>query len=107
MTTVAPGNSLSPLSTIASNTGWASLSELLMTLRISDVASGAQLHRTEYFRQVLAPMDVEHQIRLWLPAPRGVARYLYINRCQEDGDFADHDRDLLDLLRPVATDAPR
>lgn len=69
-------------------------------LRISDVAAGPGLHRLDYFRQVLAPMGIEHQIRLWLPAPHGVARYVYINRGLDDGDFADHDRDLLELLRP-------
>ncbi len=36
--TAAPGNSFSPLSTMASKTGCVSLSELLMTLRISAVA---------------------------------------------------------------------
>lgn len=71
-----------------------------VALKISDVARGPALHRLAYFRQVLAPMDVEHQIRLWLPAPAGVARYLWINRALADGDFADHDRDLLELLRP-------
>ena len=69
-------------------------------LRISDVARGPALHRLTYYRQVLAPMGVEHQIWLWLPARAGVARYLWINRASTDGDFADHDRDLLDLLRP-------
>jgi DNA-binding CsgD family transcriptional regulator len=69
-------------------------------LKISDVVTGPSLHRLDYFRQVLAPMGVEHQIRLWLPAPHGVARYLYINRGPADGDFEDHDRDILELLRP-------
>jgi DNA-binding CsgD family transcriptional regulator len=69
--------------------------------RISDVVSGPGLHRLDYFREVLAPMGVEHQIRLWLPAPRGVARYLFINRGLDDGDFEDHERDLLDLLGPT------
>jgi DNA-binding CsgD family transcriptional regulator len=69
-------------------------------LRLSDVAAGPELHRLDYFREVLAPMGVEHQIRLWLPAPRGVARYLYINRSRSDGDFCDHDRELLEVLRP-------
>jgi len=36
--TMAPGNSLCPLSTMASNTGWVSLSELLMTLSMPEVA---------------------------------------------------------------------
>ena len=69
-------------------------------LKISDFATGPGLHRLDYFRQVLAPMGVEHQIRLWLPAPPGVARYLYVNRRSADGDFGDHDRELLELLRP-------
>ena len=37
--TRAPGKSFSPLCTMASNTGWVSVGELLMTLRISAVAA--------------------------------------------------------------------
>jgi DNA-binding CsgD family transcriptional regulator len=69
-------------------------------LRISDVVTPPQLHRLAYFREVLAPMGVEHQLRLWLPAPAGVARYLFVNRGAAEDDFGEHDRDLLELLRP-------
>jgi DNA-binding CsgD family transcriptional regulator len=69
-------------------------------LRISDFASTRQLHRLEYYDQALRPLGIEHQIRFWLAAPSGIARYYYISRRHEDGDFTDQERDMLQLLRP-------
>lgn len=69
-------------------------------LRISDFASSRQLHRLDYYDQALRPLGIEHQIRFWVAAPRGVARFYYISRRHEDGDFTDPERDVLELLRP-------
>jgi DNA-binding CsgD family transcriptional regulator len=69
-------------------------------LKISDFVSCLQLHRLDYYQHALRPMGVEHQIRVWLPAPPGLARFLYINRARVDGDFGERDRELLELLRP-------
>jgi DNA-binding CsgD family transcriptional regulator len=69
-------------------------------LKISDFVSRLQLHRLAYYQHALRPMDVEYQIRVWLPAPSGQARFLYINRARIGGDFVERDREILELLRP-------
>jgi hypothetical protein len=39
-------------------------------LKISDFISLRQLHRLDYYDSVLRPFRIEHQMRLWLSAPR-------------------------------------
>jgi DNA-binding CsgD family transcriptional regulator len=67
---------------------------------LSDFVSSRRLHRLEYYHDVLRPMGVEHQLRLWLPAPAATSRVFYFNRSSAGGDFADRERGLLELLRP-------
>jgi DNA-binding CsgD family transcriptional regulator len=69
-------------------------------LKISDFLSARELHRLHYYNHALRPLGIEHQIRLWLGAPPGIARYFYVGRRATDGDFGERDRDLLELLRP-------
>lgn len=69
-------------------------------LKISDFLSPTRLHRLDYYNHALRPLGIEYQMRLWLSAPPGVARYLSISRRQADGDFTERDRALLQLLRP-------
>jgi DNA-binding CsgD family transcriptional regulator len=69
-------------------------------LKISDFVSSRELHRLHYYNHALRPLGIEHQMRLWLSAPPGVARYFYVSRRQADGDFTERDRDLFELLRP-------
>jgi DNA-binding CsgD family transcriptional regulator len=68
--------------------------------KISDLLSQRRLHKLDYYNYALRPLEIEHQIRLWLAAPPGTARYLYISRRQSSGDFTERDRDLLELVRP-------
>jgi DNA-binding CsgD family transcriptional regulator len=67
---------------------------------LSDFVSGRALHRLDYYHTVLRPMGIEHQLRLWLPAPPALARVFCFNRRSGDGDFGDRERGLLELLRP-------
>ena len=67
---------------------------------LSDFVSSRQLHQLEYYQHVLRPMGVEHQLRLWLPAPAKTSRVFYFNRSSAGADFADRERGLLELLRP-------
>ena len=69
-------------------------------LKISDFVSPRELHRLDYYNHALRPLGIEHQMRLWLSAPPGVARYFYVSRRRADGDFTERDRGLLELLRP-------
>jgi DNA-binding CsgD family transcriptional regulator len=67
---------------------------------LSDFVSGRALHRLDYYHTVLRPMGIEHQLRLWLPAPPALARVFYFNRRSVNGDFGDRERGLLEVLRP-------
>jgi DNA-binding CsgD family transcriptional regulator len=69
-------------------------------LKISDFVSSRELHRLDYYNHALRPLEIEHQMRFWLSAPPGVARYFYVSRRHADGDFTERDRDLFELLRP-------
>jgi DNA-binding CsgD family transcriptional regulator len=69
-------------------------------LKISDFLAAEKLHRLDYYNHALRPLGIEHQIRLWLTAPPGIARYFYISRRRSDYDFAERDREVLQLLRP-------
>jgi DNA-binding CsgD family transcriptional regulator len=69
-------------------------------LKISDFMSSRELHWLDYYNHALRPLGIEHQMRFWLSAPSGVARYFYIGRRRTDGDFTERDRELLELLRP-------
>lgn len=70
-------------------------------LKISDFVSSRELHQLHYYNHALRPLGIEHQMRLWLSAPPGVARYFYVSRRRADSDFTERDRDLLELLRPL------
>jgi DNA-binding CsgD family transcriptional regulator len=72
----------------------------IRALKISDFASARELHRLDYYNHALKPLGIEHQLRLWLSAPPGIARYFYISRRVAEGDFVERDRDLLELVRP-------
>jgi DNA-binding CsgD family transcriptional regulator len=68
--------------------------------KISDFVSPEELHRLDYYNEALRPIGIEHQMRLWLPAPLGIARFFSVSRRRADGDFSERDRDVLELLRP-------
>ena len=69
-------------------------------MKISDFMSSRELHQLDYYNHGMRPLGIEHQMRLWLSAPPGVARYLYVSRRRTDADFSERDRDLLELVRP-------
>jgi DNA-binding CsgD family transcriptional regulator len=68
--------------------------------RLSDFVSLQALRRLEYYDHVLRPFGIDHQMRVWLPAPGGSARVFYFSRRSAEGDFDDRERTLLELLRP-------
>lgn len=69
-------------------------------LKISDLLSPGELHKLDYYNHALRPLGIEHQMRVWLSAPPGIARYFSVSRRQADGDFNNRDRELIELLRP-------
>jgi DNA-binding CsgD family transcriptional regulator len=68
-------------------------------LRISDVVSRARLRKSPWYAAVLRPLGHEYELKLWLPAPKGYARFFELER-GPGRDFDERDRSFLSLLRP-------
>lgn len=67
-------------------------------LRLTDFASRRELRRLDYYAEVFRPLGIRDTLRLWLPAPNGRARTVYLERSGRD--YTDRDKTLLELLRP-------
>jgi DNA-binding CsgD family transcriptional regulator len=68
-------------------------------LRITDVVSLDCFRKSPFYSAVMQPSGLEHELKLWLPAPRGHARYFDLFRAP-GRDFGERDRAFLALLRP-------
>jgi DNA-binding CsgD family transcriptional regulator len=68
-------------------------------LRITDVVSRTRFRQSPFYSAVMRPLGFEHEMKLWLPAPTGHARYFQLER-GPGRDFDDRDRSFLSLLRP-------
>jgi DNA-binding CsgD family transcriptional regulator len=68
-------------------------------LRITDVVSRARFQKSPFYSAVMRPLGFEHEIKLWLPAPPGHARFFELER-GPGRDFDERDRSFLSLLRP-------
>jgi DNA-binding CsgD family transcriptional regulator len=68
-------------------------------LRITDVVSRARFRKSPFYSAVMRPLGFEHEIKLWLPAPPGHARFFELERGSGPG-FDERDRSFLSLLRP-------
>lgn len=67
--------------------------------RFSDVATPQQLHATELWRDVYAPLGVAHQIAFTLPAEPGWLLGVALSRRPERPDYSDAERALLNDAR--------
>jgi DNA-binding CsgD family transcriptional regulator len=68
-------------------------------LRITDVVSQRAFRRSPFYALIAKPSGIEHELKLWLPAPPGHARYLELAR-GPGPNFVERDRSLLALIRP-------
>jgi DNA-binding CsgD family transcriptional regulator len=75
---------------------WAGSSE---PLRITDVVSRQAFRRSPFHALIAKPSGIEHELKLWLPAPPGHARFLELAR-GPGRDFVERDRSLLAVIRP-------
>jgi DNA-binding CsgD family transcriptional regulator len=73
--------------------------------RFSDVISAEEYHALDLYREVYAPMGVEHQIAFTLPATPG--RVLAVALSRREDDYSDEERDLLNRARPFLIQAWR
>jgi len=67
---------------------------------ISDFWSSEQYHASRLYRDLYAPMGVEHQVAFGLPVPLPVVLGVVVNRAPGEKDFSARDRAVLDALRP-------
>jgi len=67
-------------------------------IAISDVLSRSEFQRLPLYRLAGEPLGVEDCLRLYLPAPNGVARFFFFDRSRRG--FPVRARALLTLLRP-------
>jgi DNA-binding NarL/FixJ family response regulator len=73
--------------------------------RFSDVATREQLEATRLYREVYAPLGIEHQIVFTMPSKPD--RVLAVVLSRRDSDFSDAERDLLNRARPLLIQAYR
>jgi DNA-binding CsgD family transcriptional regulator len=73
--------------------------------RFSDVTTREELEGTRLYREVYAPLGINHQIALTLPAEPDRVLALVLHR--EDRDFSDAERDFLNRARPFLIQAYR
>jgi len=66
--------------------------------RLSDFLAPDELRSRELYRDVYAPLGIEHQIAFTLPSPPTLTIALAVNR--GGPDFDERDRRVLDLARP-------
>lgn len=71
--------------------------------RFSDVISARELHALPLYREVYAPLGVEHQLAFTLPASPD--RVLAIALSRRDRDYSDAERDLVNAARPFLIQA--
>jgi len=67
--------------------------------RISDFTSLRTFRRTPFYALVMRPFGVEHELKLWLPAPPRQSRSFSLVRAPGK-DFSERDLALLRLVRP-------
>jgi DNA-binding CsgD family transcriptional regulator len=71
-------------------------------LRITDVASSSTFRQSPFYRAYMRPLGLEHELKLWLPAPAGHSRYFEFER-GPGRNFSERDRAMLSLVRPHLT----
>jgi DNA-binding CsgD family transcriptional regulator len=71
--------------------------------RFSDVISSAELHSLALYREVYAPMGVEHQLAFTLPS--NSVRVLAIALSRRTRDYSDAERDFANRARPFLIQA--
>lgn len=67
-------------------------------LRLSDFITRREKAHLAYNDLVWRPHGIDDAMRVWLPAPRGRARSVYLERTGKN--YTDRDRALLQLMRP-------
>jgi DNA-binding NarL/FixJ family response regulator len=67
-------------------------------LKLSDCLTRRGMQKLDLYHYLWKPLGIDDSLRVWLPAPPGRARTMYLERGKRD--FSERDRSLLELLRP-------
>ena len=67
-------------------------------MKLSDFLTRRERRKLEFYWYVWKPLGIDDSLRMWLPAPEGRARVIYLERGKRD--FTERDRSMLELLRP-------
>ena len=67
-------------------------------LKLSDCFTRRGMRKLALYHCVWKPLGIDDSLRVWLPAPPGRARTIYLERGKRD--FSERDRSVLELLRP-------
>lgn len=70
-----------------------------LALKLSDFLTGSRLRRNQWYCEVMRVEPLEHEMKVWLPAPAGTMRGFFFVR-GPGRDFDERDRSILNLLRP-------
>ena len=68
-------------------------------VRLSDLLTRRERLHNPWYVDVMRPRGWEHELKLWLPAPDGIARGFWASRGPESRDFDERDRAVLTVLR--------
>jgi DNA-binding CsgD family transcriptional regulator len=69
-------------------------------LKTSDISTLRELRRNPFYALVLRPEGIEHELKVWLPAPPRTAYGFFFERMPGRRDFDERERGLLAMLRP-------
>jgi DNA-binding CsgD family transcriptional regulator len=67
---------------------------------LSDCLSRRHQLSNPWCQQVMRPRSIKHEVKVWLPSPRGVIRGLFLVRGPDWPDFGHRDRAVLTVLAP-------
>jgi DNA-binding CsgD family transcriptional regulator len=69
-------------------------------VKLSDLLSARQRLRNPWYIEVMRPRSDEHELKVWLPAPKGIVRGFWFARNADSRDFDERDCAVLTVLRP-------
>ena len=67
-------------------------------LKLSDFLTRRERRKLDFYWYVWRPLGIDDSLRVWLPAPAGRARVIYLERGKHD--FTERERSIMELLRP-------
>ncbi|MBF0093646.1 MAG: helix-turn-helix transcriptional regulator [Alphaproteobacteria bacterium] len=67
-----------------------------------DVVDLEEYHQSEVYREIGVPINIEYTLAVFLPRGDGTLTILGLMRRREDGQFAEHDKELLQAVVPHA-----